>query len=92
MHLDKHYVYIRSKNYTSRFAKTTYNLERRKYVLDRIVIMLDLDLHESLIRGVRILVQVIGLACALGGMCWCMCRVWWVCLGVRSDTITCIQI
>ena len=31
MHLDIHYVLIHSKIYISRFVKTTYNLERRKY-------------------------------------------------------------
>ena len=30
MHLHKYYVYIHDKNYVSRFAKTTYNLERRE--------------------------------------------------------------
>jgi len=33
MHLHKYYVYIHDKNYVSRFAKTTYNLERREYNL-----------------------------------------------------------
>ena len=31
MHLNKYYVQIHDKNFVSRFAKTTYNLERREY-------------------------------------------------------------
>jgi hypothetical protein len=47
MHLDIYtYVYIHNNNYESRFAKTTYNLERREYII-------------NFIRGIRGLLVVV---------------------------------
>jgi hypothetical protein len=36
MHLDTMYIYVHNKIYTFKFAKITYNLERREYVCSRL--------------------------------------------------------